>query len=221
MWKHCSKNCQACTTHHGMDTSSDEFLDWWKGYQASCEVNYCGSSTAMESTGALVIWKRSVSKNKFRYTQMISDGDFKTFKFLCVQLPYVASNLVSKHECVRHVKKRMGTALREKAKDKFVNKRGEHVRMRGKGRLTDKTIKLLTRDYGKAVRFNTGDCAAMEDAVWAVLTTPSPQTAVHSTSIAPEASGLGASSTGHLPIPSHPHLTTHHLSRCSSYQKGL
>ena len=50
-----------------------------------------------------------------------------------------------------------------------MNERGERVRMRGKGRLTDKTIKLLTRYYGKAIRSNTGDCAAMEDAVWAVF----------------------------------------------------
>ena len=101
-----SKHCQACATHHGMDTSSDEFLDWWEGHQASCKVNYCGSSSAMESTGSLAIWKRSMSKNKHRYTQMISDGDSKTFKLLSDQLPYGASNLVSKHECVGHVQKK-------------------------------------------------------------------------------------------------------------------
>ena len=124
--------------HHEINTSSDEFLDWWEGHQASCEVNYCGSSSAMESTGALAIWKRSVSKNKLGYTQMISDGDSKTFKLLGDQLPYGVSNLESKHECVGHVQKRMGTALREKAKERFVNERGERVRMRRKVRLTEK-----------------------------------------------------------------------------------
>ena len=34
-----SKHCQACATHYGMDTSFVEFLDWWEGHQASCEVN--------------------------------------------------------------------------------------------------------------------------------------------------------------------------------------
>ena len=48
-------------------------------------------------------------------------------------------------------KKGMGTALREKAKEKFVNERGERVRMRWKGRITDMTIKLLTHYYGKAI----------------------------------------------------------------------
>ena len=101
-----SKHCQACATHHEMNTSSDEILDWWEGHQASCEVNYCGSSSVIESTGALAIWKRSVSKNTLRYTQMISDGDSKTFKLLSDQLPMVRPNLVSKHECVGHVQKK-------------------------------------------------------------------------------------------------------------------
>ena len=81
----------------------------------------------------------------------------------------VRPNLVSKHECVGHVRKRMGTALREKGKEKFMNERGERVRMRGKGRITDKTIKLLTRYYGKAIRSSTSVCAAMQDAAWEVF----------------------------------------------------
>ena len=137
------------------------------------------------------------------YTQMISDGDSKIFKLLSDQLSYGASNLVSKHECVWHVQKRMGTALREKAKERFVNERGERVRMRGKGRITDKTIKLLTRYYDKAIRSRTGVCEAMQDAAWEVFL-PLP---VLSTSVAPVVSGLGASSTGHLPILSHLHPT--------------
>ena len=116
-----------------MDTASDEYLDWWKANQASCDVNYCGSSSATELIGAFAIWKRSVSKNKLRYTQMISDGDSKTFKLLSNQLLYVVANLVSKYAYVGHVQKRMGTALKGKAKEKFVKERGESVRMRGSG----------------------------------------------------------------------------------------
>ena len=66
-----------------------------------------------------------------------------------------------------------GTALREKAKENLCDERGERVRMRGKGWITDKTIKLLTRYYGNAIRSNTGDCATMQDAVWAVFYPPS------------------------------------------------
>ena len=73
----------------------------------------------MESTGSLTIWKWSVTKNMLRYTQMISDGASKIFKLLSDQLSMMHPNLVSKQECVGYVKKRMGTALREKAKKKL------------------------------------------------------------------------------------------------------
>ena len=114
-----SKDCQACDTHHEMNTSSYEILDWWEGHQASCEVNYCGSSSVMVSTGAFAIWKRSLSYNTLRYTQMISDGNSKTFKLLSDRLPYGGSNLVSKHECVGHMQKRMGTAMQDAAWEDF------------------------------------------------------------------------------------------------------
>ena len=149
---------------------------------------------------------------------MISDGDAKTFKLLSDQLPMVRPNLVSKHECVGHVQKRMGTALREKAKEKFVNERGELVRMKWKGRITDKTIKLLTRYYGKAIRSSTGVCAAMQDAAWEVF--------YHSQSSVPVLPQwpavlvqvqLGTCQFRAIPTP-----FTHHPSRhCSSSQKGL
>ena len=111
-----------------------------------------------------------------------------------------------------------GYSTKREGKGEVVNERGERVRMRWKGQITDKTIKLLTRYYGKAIRSSTGLCAAMQDAAWEFFL-PLP---VLSTSIAPVASGLGASSTGHLPIPSHPQPLTHHPSRhCSASQKGL
>ena len=56
------------------------------------------------------------------------------------------------------------------------------MRMRGKGQLTDKTIKLLTRYFGKAISptpLTVWQCRMMSGRCF---TTPSPQTAVHSTS---------------------------------------
>ena len=69
----------------------------------------------------------------------------------------------------------MGTALREKAKEKFVHERGERVRMRWKGRITDKTIKLLTRYYGKPsdpAPVSVRQCRMLPGRFF---TTPSPQ----------------------------------------------
>ena len=92
---------------------------------------------------------------------MISDGDSKIFKLLRDQLPYGAFKLVSKQECAGHVQKPMCMAPREKAMEKFVNERGEHVMMRRKGRLTDKVIKLLTHFMAIPFRANISDAAAM------------------------------------------------------------
>ena len=64
-----SKHYQTCATHHEMNTSSEEILDLWEDNQASCEVNYCGSSSMMESTGALAIWQRCEQE----YAQVYTD----------------------------------------------------------------------------------------------------------------------------------------------------
>ena len=37
-------------------------------YQAQYQVNYYGSSNAMEADGAVVMWQRSIEKYKLRYT---------------------------------------------------------------------------------------------------------------------------------------------------------
>ena len=128
----------------------------------SGEANYKGSSPAMESHGALNIWKRSVELYKLRYTSMISDGDSSTFKQLHDSKPYGASHPVTEHECIDH-------ELRVKCKEKLVDGKGKQVRMKEKGRLTDKNIKKLTKYYGKAIRSNIGDSAAMKDAIWAIF----------------------------------------------------
>ena len=48
--------------------------------------------------------------------------------------------------------------------------RDKQVRMKGKGRPSDKNIKKLTKYYGKAIRSNNlGDSVAMKDAVRAIF----------------------------------------------------
>ena len=54
-----------------------EYNDWFQGHKPSCDINHEGSCGAMEKMEAAAIWKRSVSKNSFRYTTVLSDGDTK------------------------------------------------------------------------------------------------------------------------------------------------
>ena len=98
-----------------------------------------------------------------------------------------------------------------------MNERGEHVRMRWKGQITDKTIKLLTRYYGKAIRSSTGVCATMQDAAWEFF--------YHSQSSVPVfpqwPAVLVQVQLGTCQFRAIPTLLTHHPSRhCSSSQKG-
>ena len=78
------------------------------------------------------------------------------------------------------------------------------MRMKGKGRLTDRSIKKLTKSYGKAIRSNIDDSAAMKEMLYGkYFTIHSPQIACHNTSFVPVGSGLGASIIVHLPSQSH------------------
>ena len=74
---------------------------------------------------------------------------------------------LKKEECINHVAKRLGTALRKLASSG--KKAGVTLRGRGHGKLTQATIVNLTAYYGKAVRAHPNDLDAMRDAVWATF----------------------------------------------------
>ena len=38
-----SKYCAECHAKRGVDTSSEDFLDWYEEHQAQCQVNHFGS----------------------------------------------------------------------------------------------------------------------------------------------------------------------------------
>ena len=65
---------------------------------------------------------------------------------------------VTKFECISHVQKRVGTALRKVRKEK---------KLGGKGKLTDKMIDRLQNYYGVAVRSHKGDLEGMKSAILA------------------------------------------------------
>ena len=97
---------------------------------------------------AKVIFQRSIEKYKLRYTKVLSDGDSKMFKAL-LDLNVYGDTTIKKEECVNHVHKRMGTAIR-----KLLSAgKGQGVRLQGKGqgRLTGTTITKLGLYFTKAV----------------------------------------------------------------------
>ena len=120
----------------------------------------------MEMTAALRLWKRSTEAG-FRYTTLLSDGDSKTFFHLQNNKVYGDTSL-RKQECINHLQKRVGTALRNLVKDV---KKGEGTQLGGRlyGSLTNEKIDKIGRYYRNALLNNRGEKEKMKLAVYAIL----------------------------------------------------
>ena len=66
----------------------------------------------MEVEAAKVLWGRSVERHGVRYVRVIADGDSKAYDTVNEEMPYGPDIPIVKEECVNHVSKRLGTALR-------------------------------------------------------------------------------------------------------------
>ena len=155
-----SNYCHACEI--GPDPESDEYAAWYAAHSDNCQKNINCSSAAMETKAAVIMFSRSPELHSMRYTTMLSDGDAKAFSAVTSEDPYNGVP-IEKEECVNHVTKRMGAALRtllEKAK-------AQGKPLGGRGKLTEDVVKKLTNYYGKAIKDNANNITKMEQAVWA------------------------------------------------------
>ena len=111
-----------------------------------------------ELVGSLNALSREISYG----TESFGDGDSKSHGVVeDIYNSGAGAVTVTKKECVGHVQKRVGTALR-----KF---RKKNKGMGGKGKLTDKVIDKLQNYYGIAIRSNPGNLDAMKKAILAIL----------------------------------------------------
>ena len=118
-----------------------------------CTANFQGSVPAIEPEGTECIFRCSKETHKLRYSELYGDGNSKSHK----QVKDVYSDdgiEVTKQECIRHVQKRVGTALRKLKK--------ETPGLGGKGKLTDAIIVKLQNYYGIAIQSNVGKLGANE-----------------------------------------------------------
>ncbi|GFX49603.1 uncharacterized protein TNCV_4902451 [Trichonephila clavipes] len=103
-------------------------IDLLTGFVIDYEWNTCrGSSGAMELNAVVKVWEKSESIG-FRYTTLLSDGDSKSFLELKEMNVYGSETQIKKEECINHVSKMLGTALRQTVKDWRV----KSVTLRGK-----------------------------------------------------------------------------------------
>ena len=113
------RTCPSCHLWMYQDHSSpayEKFIE--QHHKADCLSNYTGSSPAMEPHGAIILWKRSLDYN-LHYVTFIGDGDSKSYQNVGQEKSYGSEYPVEKSDCIGHVQKWMGTALR-KIKKKII-----------------------------------------------------------------------------------------------------
>ena len=161
-----SKHCAGCKYWEKQDKTTDAYKKWKDAHE--CEMNFIGSAGAMEPQGTLDMFQSSL-EYKLRYTKLISDGDSKTHSLLLKEQPYGSDHPVEKVDCVGHVQKRMGTALRNLKQQYKGQKLADGKTIGGARRLTDSLINSLQNYYGDAIRRNKGDLESMVKSIQATL----------------------------------------------------
>ena len=146
-----SKSCKGCTAMKKIASTDPARYQTWK-LSHKCNLNYTGSSPAMETAGATKIFSGSKEKHNLFYTSFYGDGDSKAYP--AVKDIYGPTKPVKKYECIGHYQKRVGTRLRKLKKD--------NKGLGGRGKLTDAKIDTLQNYFGIALRSNTGNLAAMK-----------------------------------------------------------
>ena len=164
-----SKYCHDCAkTAADLKKDTMEYAIWYEAHKSSgiCEKNFDGSSGSMEMFAAEKLWKRSIDCCKMRYTVVLSDGDAKTYSHLLKHKVY-GETRIEKEECINHIAKRLGTALRNKVKEHRI--KGECLGGKKQGQLTENTITKLSNFYRKAITDNAPDMKKMKTAIFASL----------------------------------------------------
>ncbi|GFO40999.1 hypothetical protein PoB_006750400 [Plakobranchus ocellatus] len=144
--------CQVCATTGKIKRQGhpDAYRRWLETHkEEGCDKNYDGTSGMMEVKVAEILWLRSIERHKLRYVTLVSDGDSKAYNRICEVAPYGEAQ-IEKEECLNHVGKRLGTALRNLVSD--CSKRKITLGGRGKGTLTQKAIRKLSIYYSRAIR---------------------------------------------------------------------
>jgi len=157
-----SNFCHKCRYFESIDDVSDI---WKERHLENCPKNFEGTANAMEVECAKVLWRRSEANFKLRYSTMLTDGDSKSFDAISEENIYGVDRHIVKEECINHISKRMGTALRKlvetcKAQGRSIS---------GRGQLTKEKIMKIQNYYGRAVKDNANDVELMKKRIFAIL----------------------------------------------------
>ena len=160
------KNCKSCEMWNSRK-GTEEYEKFHSDH--SCPINHEGSAAAMEASGVVRIYEKSMKDLKVHYMTYIGDGDSKAYHTIQKAEPYGPNKIPTKGECTGHVQKRVGTRLRKFKKENGQNVLSDGKKLGGVGRLTEKWINKLQNYYGLAIRQNTNNLLNIRKAVGAVL----------------------------------------------------
>ena len=119
----------------------------------------------MEVVCAERLWSRSIANHSLRYTTLLSDGDSKAFAAVKALDVYGPDVSIDKEDCVNHVSKRMGTALRNIVR----TSRAQKNTISGKGKLTQEKIAKIQNYYGRAIKDHVSDVPLLKKRIMAIL----------------------------------------------------
>ena len=156
--------CQKCKSHKN---ATDE---WKSKHKAERCVNHEGSSGAMEKEGTIEMFLRSIEKHQLQYTIYVGDGDSSSFGAVKDALhdKYGDEYPLIKEDCIGHIQKSMGTALRKYKNNCCGSKLSDGKTVGGTGRLTDAVIDHIQTYYGCAIRNNKSKKEEIVQAIWAI-----------------------------------------------------
>ena len=158
-----SKTCQLCKRNPNASE------DWKKAHKSTCGINHTQSSGAMEKEAVVEMFINSIERRKLKYGEYVGDGHTNSFGAVVHALTekYGDGYSIMKEDCIGHIQKRMGAALRNYKSECRGTKLPDGKTVGGAGRLTDKAIDQMQTYYGYAIRNNVG----IEDiacAIWAI-----------------------------------------------------
>ena len=156
-----SNFCRKCKVME----QSDQSEEWKLKHSRNCLKNFEGSANAMEAECAVQMWKRSIDKNNMRYTTMLCDGDSKSYDAISEAQVYGPDVIIKKEDCVNHISKRMGTALR----NLVCEAKAKGLSVSGKGKLTQQKILKIQNYYGRAIKDHHDDIPLLRNRIFAIL----------------------------------------------------
>ncbi|KAH7958748.1 hypothetical protein HPB49_004447 [Dermacentor silvarum] len=131
-----SNFCAGC--QRGPKVGDPSYEEWKASHE--CQKNMDKKAGVMVVEAGLILFNRSLEKHSLRYATVLSHGDSRTFLALKEAKVYGYIE-VDKEDCVNHVHKRMGTALRNAL---LTHKGPGSKPLGGRGRLTGDSVNKLS-----------------------------------------------------------------------------